>query len=526
MSKILKTCFYKDIATLDPRESGDIISSSAIFLLFRGLTRLLVNQEVVFDLADSLEISRDKKRYTFYLGEHYWSDGRPITAFDVENSWKTVLRPDFASLSSHLFYPIKNAAAAKAGAKPLSKVGVRAEGARQLVVELEYPVPYFLELISFCAFFPVPTHSEDQFSSKQQPFVSSGPFQLVDWQPNSHILFKRNSRLSHAASLELIQIRIIADPKEAFSLFKEGELDWVGEPFSPLPLNHLPVFAEEWESQAIGGVTLCFFNTRLFPFSNQKVRRAFSYAIHREKILRKLFIPNTAVATGLIPPILKKNRKKEFFSDGDLEAAQKLFQEGIQELEKNLKRQHWVLSFEASEVGFQIAKSLQSDWEEAFDIRIHLEPLEFKIFYDRLAKREYMLSFTQWIAQYNSPMNFLERLQNPESRKNFCGWSHRNYTRMLEQCLKQVDTEKYIDFVEQAERILVDEMPIAPLYYFSYSYLQKSNLKNLLFSPIGRVYLEEAFFETKDRKELSSALKKLSFEMAMSSRSSSSPSLT
>jgi oligopeptide transport system substrate-binding protein len=495
MQSTLKTCFYKDPSTLDPRKCGDIISSAMIFFLFRGLTRMLPNGKIVFDLADSLEVSRDKKCYVFSLGEYYWSDGRLITALDFEKSWKRLLEPDFPSLSSHLFYPIKNAAAVKAGKKATTKIGIHTEGFKRLVVELEYPLPFFLELLSFCAFFPIPSHCESQFfPMKTKPFVSSGPFRLMHWYFQKEILLKRNHCLRHGTFPEEIQIRIIPDIKRAFFLFQKGKLDWVGEPFSPFPLNHLPAFSEDWESQAVGGITLCFFNTQLLPFSNQKLRLAFSHAIHRDKILQKLCTPNTSIATGLIPPLLKNRKRKDFFTDGDVETAQKYFREGMKELRASPKKFDWVLSFEACDRDFQIAKSLQKDWEEAFSIRVHLEPLEFKSLYDRLAKREYVLSFTQWITQYFSAMNFLERFKYPENGKNFSGWSHRTYLTLLEKILKQSDRNKQIDLIEQAESFLAHHMPIAPLYYFSFSYLQKSYLKNVFLSAIGRVHLEEAFF--------------------------------
>jgi oligopeptide transport system substrate-binding protein len=494
MQKSLTTSFHKDPSTLDPRKSGDAISSAAIFLLFRGLTKLQPNHEITFDIAESFQISRDEKRYVFYLGENYWSDGKPITAQDFVTSWKAVLKPAFPALSAHLFYSIKNAQAAKKGDKPLEKVGLHAEGTKKLLIELEHPVPNFLEIISFCNFFPVPSHFEDPL--RNETFACSGPFQLVKWSHGKELLFKKNQQYKQAFSIffESILIRIIADPKEAFNLFASGELDWVGEPYSPLPVNHLPALEQEWKSQSIGGVSLCFFNCQQFPFSNRNLRRAFSYAINRKKILRKLYLPNATPAMGLVPPIFKKNKTSDFFTDEEGEIAQKYFQKGIEEIGKGGEKLCWKLSFEASEINFQIAKSLKRDWEETFSIKIHLEPLEFKIFYDRLSKREYLISFTEWIAQYNHPMNLLERLKNPESGKNFAGWSDKEYSRLLERYLKDGDENRKLDLIEQAEQFLIQQMPIAPLYFFSYSYLQKPDLKNLFYSPIGRVYIEHASF--------------------------------
>lgn len=504
---VLNTSFSKDPATLDPRRCGDAISSVTIFLLFKGLTRLQANHEIILDIADSFYISSNGKQYTFHLGEHYWNNGKQISAFDFERSWKTILSPDFPALSAHLFYPIKNAKKAKSGQISVEKVGVYAEGPRKLVVELEGPTPYFLELVSFCSFFPVSSNHEAQFSLPKNDFVCSGPYQLERWEPRTQIILKKNplARNSFAISLEKILIYIIPDAKQAFSLFEKGQLDWIGEPFSPLPLNHLPAFLENWKTQPVGAVTLCFFNTQQQPFSDPMLRQAFSLAIQREKVLRKLSIPHASIAKGLVPPILKGNRPTKFFPDANTKTALEFFQDGIKALKISPKKLHLILIFEASEIWFQIAKCLQKDWQDAFSIKIELEPLEFKAFYDRLSKRQYTFALARWMAQYTSPMNILERFRDQESGKNFSGWENKEYGAILKRYDEQVCEEKRIDLVEQAEALLTEHMPATPIYYFSYSYLKKPYVKNLLFSPIGRVYLEQVFLDIKQQQSVDEA---------------------
>lgn len=493
--KILKTCFDKNPSTFDPRKCGDTISSTVIFLLFKGLTKLQPNRQVVLDLAESYSISHYGKRYVFHIGEHYWSDGTRISAYDFERSWKQTLSPDFHTFSAHLFYPIKNAAKAKRGEISTDKVGVHAESATQLRVELQDHVPHFLELVSFCSYFPIPSHAKKQFCSlPDKSFVSSGPFELAKWRPGKELLLKKNPLASHGRSgdLDFIHIQIIPNEKQAYSYFEKKKLDWIGEPFSPFPINHLPSLSKKWECQPIGGITLCFFNTRVFPFTHPKIRQAFSIAVQREKILSRLSIPHAQPATGLVPPILKGNAKTAFFPDGDIWLAKELFEKGVKELKISPKKLDICLSFEASENGLQMAKYLKSCWEETFFIKVNLEPLEFKAFYDRLSKQQHMLSLTQWMAQYNSPMNILERFRDLQSGKNFSNWYNQEFKRVLDCYFKQKTLEKQHSIIEQAETILFKDMPIIPIYYFSYSYLKHPHLENLLFSPIGRVYLEEA----------------------------------
>lgn len=494
-NKILKTAFSKNPSTFDPRKCGDAVSSAVIFLLFKGLTRLQANRKIALDLAESYYISSNEKYYIFDLGEHFWSDGKPITALDCELSWKQTLTPDFQSFSAHLLYPIKNAAKAKRGEISVSKIGVHAESEYKLVIELERPTPHFLELVSFCSFFPIPIHAKKQFSRfPDESFVSNGPFKLAKWKPNNKLLLKKNSlsRNKFPVHLDQIEIKILADEKKSYSDFQNKKLDWLGEPLSSFPINHLPLCSAEWKIHPMGGLTLCFFNTRVFPFTNRDIRQAFSLAIQRERALAKLNIPYVQPAMGLVPPILKRNKRKDFFTDGDIWLAKKLFQKGLKELNSTARQLNIVLTFESSENAIQMARCLKQFWEEAFSIRITLEPLEFKIFYDRLSNKQHMASLSQWVAQYTSPMNLLERFQDLDNGKNFSCWENLKFKRLLDRYLKQKNFDKSIDLVEQAEAVLFEDMPIAPISYFSFSYLKHSHLENLLFSPVGRVYLEEA----------------------------------
>jgi oligopeptide transport system substrate-binding protein len=138
---------------------------------------------------------------------------------------------------------------------------------------------------------------------------------------------------------------------------------------------------------------------------------------------------------------------------------------------------------------------LQKNWEEAFSIPIDLEPLEFKAFYERLSKGQYTLALGRWMAQYTSPMNILERFRDRRSGKNFSQWENRTYQGFLKRCLAETDEHKQQPLIDQTENLLLQELPAAPIYCFSYAYFKKPYVKNLLFSPVGRIYLEQVFLK-------------------------------
>jgi oligopeptide transport system substrate-binding protein len=497
MQNQLRLSFHKDPLTLDPRKCCDLISSAAIFLLFRGLTRLEANYQIHYDLADSLHTSEDGKTYVFRLGNHKWSDGSSITAHDFEHSWKRALSPDFPLKSADFFYPIKNAEKIQKGLLPPKDLAVHAKDEKTLVVELESPCPHFLELTSFCPLFPIPIHSEAKLG-----YVCSGSFQLERWEKGKELKLSKNPFYTKPSqiSLDHIHIRIIKDEKKSYDLFENGDLDWIGDPISPLPVNYLPELMQSRKIKPIGGLVSCVFNTMEHPFSNLELRKAFSLSIHKHKILNKLLLSNAFAANGPIPPILKQ-KNPEAVPDADSSLARAAFDLALKEMKIKKSKMKIHLTFEPTELKFRIAKMLQANWQEAFDINVQLEPLEFKILCDRLHKHQFSIALTRWTAQYNDPINILEIFYDRECPKNLSGWEDPKYQTLINRYMKTTDSEKRLQLAEQAETLLMNEMPIAPIYYYSYSYLQQPHLKNLAISPIGVVQFDRVKIDKRPMME-------------------------
>ncbi|HUD00978.1 MAG TPA: ABC transporter substrate-binding protein [Rhabdochlamydiaceae bacterium] len=146
----LRMNVVREPSTMDPRKGSEFIGSTFHFILFEGLTRLNTDYSVSPAQARSIEISDDRKTYTFHLRGTKWSDGSPVIAADFEMAWKKILMPDFPAANAPLLYPIKNAEEAKRGLVPINEVGIRSIDDKTFVVELKNPTPYFLELVSFC----------------------------------------------------------------------------------------------------------------------------------------------------------------------------------------------------------------------------------------------------------------------------------------------------------------------------------------------------------------------------------------
>jgi oligopeptide transport system substrate-binding protein len=488
MEKTLRLSFQKDPLTLDPRISSDPTSSTMVFLLFKGLTRFEPDHTIRCDLANSFHILNGYKKFIFQLGRHFWSNGDLITAHDFVQSWKRAVSPNFPVSALNFFYHIKNAEKVKKGLLPLDKVAVYAENDSTLVVELEHPCPYFPELVSFCPFFPVSSKmDEDNIFS-----VYSGAFELQSWNKGKEIHLKRNLLCKGPTQLSGIEIRIIPDETQAFRLFENDELDWIGDPVSPLPATYLPALFSNKQIKPIAGVVSCWFNTLTPPFSNVNLRKAFAYAIPREKLLKKLLIPDALSADHFYPGILRDDASpmKEC-----QETARELFGDALHQL--NRKQLKITLSYEATDVFSRIAALLKAYWEEAFNMSIKLEPLSFKDFFQRLPRREFQFGLLRVLSQYTDVLNFLERFQSRDLPRNFSGWENSKYKTLLKRYQKTIDRSKRQILAKQAEKILLEEMPIAPIYYSHYVYMQKPHLHHLAISPNGIVQFDRVKLETR-----------------------------
>lgn len=482
MQNVLRLSFHKDPITLDPQKSNDKLSSAIIFLLFKGLTRLETDQTIHCDLADSFYSLNNCTKFVFHLGNHCWSDNTPITTQDFLYSWKRALAPSFPLRAVNFFYHIKNAEKAKKGLISLDKVGIHAENERTLVIELEHPCPYFPEITSFCPLFPLPSRTKGCKISS----LSSGAFQLQYWEKGREILLRKNLLCKKAAELDAIHIKIIPDEKEAFAAFENDQLDWIGDPISPLPVAYLPALSLKKEIKPLDGMLSCWFNTLKRPFYNVHLRKAIAHAIPRRKLIEKLLLPNVLLKKSLFSSLFQEN--ETFLEQECQEKARKLFQIALHDL--RIKQLKITLSYEATDLFSRTAALLKAYCEEIFDISIRLNPLPFKELFQNLRHQQFQVTLIQSISQYTDVINFLERFESRHIPRNFTGWEQAQYQTLLRRYRKTIDQNERQDIAKKAELILLEEMPIAPIYCEHYVYLQKPYVQNLGISPIGVVHFD------------------------------------
>ncbi|MBS0620322.1 MAG: peptide ABC transporter substrate-binding protein [Verrucomicrobia bacterium] len=466
-------------ASLDPRKVRDANSSTLVRMLFEGLTRMGREQITELALAKDVELSEDLCTYTFHLRESVWSDGTPLTATDFVCAWKSLLDPAFPSDTAYYLYILKNGKKIREGSLPVDALRVEAVDALTLRVELEHPAPYFLELLAFPAFFPVSARDET---------VSNGPFQLAAWHHQDEVLLEKSPTYWDAGAVRLERIAFcMVEEGTELNMFERGELDWAGSPLSQLPLDSLAALREKkWlQSRELLGTKFIRLNTGKFPFDNMHLRQAFALAVDRRAIVDYVYQGNQIPATGLVPLSLGL-QEAPYFEDGNLRVARELFAEALKEM--NLKElPEVVITYLAGEGNHLLSQTLQQQWFEAFGVRVRLEAIEWKVYNDRLSKLDYQIAPGSWSADFSDPVNFLGVFQHRMGGSNNTYWESSRFNELLECSARVVGKDARKKLLRESEEILMKEMPVIPVFYFTMLYVNQPDLNDVVLSPMGIV---------------------------------------
>lgn len=480
--------------TLDPRKASDSTSVSVIKMCFDGLMRMGREGKPEHALAKEIKISPKGDRYTFRLRKAFWSDGAPLTASDFEESWKTALDPRFPSERAYDLYILKNAKRAKEGAVSLSEVGVKALDDHTLQIELEYPTAHFLQILTSHPFLPTPRHVE------AERYVGSGPFKLKKWRHYNEIILEKNPYYwdADAVKLDKVHLSIMGDENTELVLFEKGDLDWVGDPLSLLPIDSLPTLFKKCDIKEFpfSGVYFFVFNTKQYPFHNVKLRRALALAIDRQAIIDHVVQGNQTPAMSFIPPTMWE-KTEPYFKDADHKKAQALFSEALQEL--GLTRETFpsvIFSYNTVSSHHKIAQAVQQQWKEVLGIDLRLENKEWQVFLSELLHHQFQIARMGGVASVNDPADFLETYRYDTSDRNFSQWHNEKFSDYLAKAERCKNAEKRMGYLKKAEEILMNEMPVIPLYFYMGHYLHKPHLKNVHISEINEIDLKHAYIES------------------------------
>lgn len=490
--KALRLNLHSDPPTADPGLAEDSTSGAIIRATFDGLTRTDQNGKPHESVAEKIDVSSDFLAYTFHLRDSKWSNGDAVTAKDFEFAWKRALDPKTASNYAYQLYYVKNGEKFNKGQAKADEVGVKALDDKTLQVTLENPTPYFLELTSYYTYYPVDqkvVEANPKWADEAKTHVGNGPFKISAWEHKSKLTLIKNDNYwdKDAVKLNEIDFSMVEDENTELSMFDNDELDWAGAPLSSIPTDAMQALKDSGKLniQPIAATYMYKFNTTKPPFNNAKIRKAFAYAIDRKSIIDNLTQANQAPATGLIPPsmILKS---KGYFKDHDIDTAKKLLDEGMKELGIT-KLPPITLSFNTSEGHKKIAEAIQDQWKKALGANVKLENKEWKVYLEDMHQGNTHVFRSGWTGDFNDPVNFLNLFKEKTGGNNDTFWENAQYKELLNKSVKEADPVKRKQILAQAEQILMDEMPIAPIYFYTNSYVKKDNVKGVLMDDLGFV---------------------------------------
>lgn len=479
--------------TLDPRKARHLNSQVIVHMLFDGLTRANKEGKEELALTDHVDISSDLKTYTFHLKDAFWTNGDPVTAVDFAYSWKKTLSPDFPSDTAFQLYVIKNAKSVREGKMPVDQAGIRVVDEKTLIVELENPTPYFLQLVGTAAFFPVNKNVDElnpQWTQDASSYVCNGPFKLIEWKHQDQLVIEKNEQYWDAPNVQLAAVKLhMLNEETELKMFEKKELDWAGSPLSILPLDALKDLKKDNQLKTARALGTYFLrtNTQFRPLSHPLMRKAFALAINRQAIVEHVTQGNQLPATGLVP-LSFGLQNEPYFQDGDVATAKQLFEQGLKELHLTKETLPEICYlYRMNERNHLIAQAIQQQWFEAFGIRVKLEGIEAKVFFSRVSKQDFHFAYGDWSADFADPINFLEVFKYKKSGTNNTHWENAQYAKLLERSSQILDQKERFELLAQSERILIDEMPIIPVLYSNMLYLSQPALKGVSLSSMGTI---------------------------------------
>jgi len=494
-SHTLRISLPRPTSLLDPRIGTDRTSGIVIKMLYDGLMRIDPTSKPSCAICERVDISDDQKCYVFHIRKTFWTNGTPVTAYDFEYAWKKVLDPQFKTPFAYLFYPIKNAERIKTQGLSVEEFGVFARDDYTLEVQLEHPTPHFLELCAHWIYSPL-CKEVDQLHPGwayygDDTYVSNGPFRLAKWKRNAEIQVVKNPLYWDADTVAInqIDISIVEDPERALALYQKGELDWIGEPLSEIPPEAFTIsdYDKKIVSHPIGAQHWYELNVNVAPFTSKKCRRALAIALNRKMIVDTLFSGREKCAYSILPPGLSQH-DRPYFTDGAKEEAKRLFEEGLQELNLSSKNlPPFVITCSDQEIHHSIAEVVAKEWKELFGIDVQIEAHKWDRYMEKYGQHEAQIIAMTWYCYIYDPSYILDKLKNVSHGMNFSQWHNDNYSRLLELAEECIDTTKRLELLHNAESLVMEELPIIPLFYYTFKYMKKDYLDNIYLSHLGQI---------------------------------------
>ena len=470
--------------TLDPQRARTDAAFNILRDLFEGLTTIGPNGEPRPGAAESWQVSEDGLEYTFRLRDGLrWSSGDVLVAADYVAGMRRLVDPATASPYAQVFDPVLNAAAIVRGQMAPESLGVSAPDERTVVIRLQHPAPYLLGLLAQPGAFPVhgpslAAHGNEH--ARPGRLVSNGAFVLADWVVGSHVVADRNPAYWNDAATGVARVHYVhqADVGTEFRQYRAGELDltyavpaaqfgWIRENL-PGELHLSPQLSVYYYG----------FNLTRPPFKDDPgLRRALSLVIDRERLTNAVTGLGEAPAYGWVPPGVANYTPQQF------DYATKPYEERVAEARELYRRAGYSdkrplkveIRYNTGDVHSRLAIAVAAMWKDALGVEATLYAEEFRALLETIQRKETQVFRSSWVGDYNDAFTFAQ-LHQSSFGINLTGYSNPAYDALLDEAMRTADPVRRRALLEEAERIVLADHPVLPLYFYVNKHLVKPHV--------------------------------------------------
>jgi oligopeptide transport system substrate-binding protein len=517
--QVLNLLENQEIPSIDSSLAKDEVSFIVLNNVMEGLYRLDKNQKATPGVAESYTKSADGKTYTFKLRKDAkWSNGDPVTAKDFVFAWKRAVDPNTKSEYAYIMFDVKNAQAINEGKAAPDTLGVKAVDDYTLEVQLEHAVPYFLDLTSFATFYPLNEkfvkEQGNKFGLEASTTLYNGPFVLSDWKHEQGWQYKKNDKYWDSKNVKLSEINfsVVKDVGTAVNLYEAGDVDRVNRISSEF-VDKYKGNKEEFVPEQDPGTYFLRFNQKRngkdTVFANKNVRLAFAKAFDKKALANVILNDGSTPADYLVGKnFVKGSDGKDFRAKyGDLlttdtKKAKEYWEKAKKELGTD-KVTVELLNYDTStskKTGEYLKDQLEKNLP-GLTVNIKQQPFKQKL--DLETKMDYDFSYAGWGPDYPDPMTFLDMFETGNSH-NEMNYSNPEYDKIIQagKTTLLTNPKERLDQLAKAEKILLDDAAIAPIFQRGDANIQRPYVKGIARHNFGGLYSYKwAYVEEHDSKK-------------------------
>ena len=350
-----------------------------------------------------------------------------------------------------------------------NEVGIHATGQRELVITLKNPTHYFLSLLGFYPLFPVNRTCVESHPfpawTKPENLVCNGPFLLESRRIRDRIRMVKNPLYWNRENVHFNIVDILAVQSEttALNMYLTGQLDRVTQVPATVTPELLAEDRPDFQPTPFFGTYYYRCNTTRPPLDNPLVRKALSMAIDRREIVDKVTKAGQTPSLSFVPPGVEGYTRANcegFNPEGARRMLAKAGYAGGRGFSTTFQ-----IMYNTNEVHKAVAELIQSQWKKHLGIDVKLQNQEWAVYLSNTRQMKYWVARAAWIGDYLDPNTFLDMFVT-DGANNQTGWSKKQYDQLIDSATRERDRNKRMRMLHDAERILMDELPVIPIYNY------------------------------------------------------------